>query len=140
MYLFILQFDLQDHQVSLPPLLFFFFLYKKFFICKTQKQHTLLTIQLSYTTNITITLLSGRNLHYITILTLLRIRYDTYSTYNTTQNIFIDKIILSSVSTYLKFYLDRKSHIQIFQHYNGTSGSFVHRQNRGYVPPFCIYI
>ena len=34
---------------------------------------------------------------------ILRIRYDTYSTYNTAHNIFIDKIILSSVSTYLKF-------------------------------------
>ena len=88
------------------------------------------------TTNITITLLSGRCLHYITILTL----YLEYGTIITTHYIFIDKIILSSVSIYLKFYLDEKSHIQIFQYYNGTSGSFVHQQNRGYVPPFCIYI
>ena len=33
---------------------------------------------------------------------------------------FIDKIIFSSVSTYLKFYRDEKRHEQIFQYCNET--------------------
>jgi len=96
----------------------FFFIQEVFYLRNTKQyilliylQHTTYYfIQLSYTTNITITLLSGRYLHYITILTctLLSIRYDTYSSYNTTHYIFIDKIILSSVSTYLNFTLMRK--------------------------------
>ena len=51
---------------------FFFFFFFFFLICKTQKLLTLLTIQISYTTNLTITLLSRYNLHYL--------HYNTYST------------------------------------------------------------
>ena len=56
-------------------------------------------------------------LHYNTY-----IKYDTILTLFTIQNStsFIDRIIFSSVPTYLKFYLAEQNHMQIFQYYNET--------------------
>ena len=71
-----------------------------------------------YTTDITITLLSGQYLHCLHYNTC--IEYGIILKLLTIQNItsFIDRIIFSSVSTYLKFYPDEQSHMQIFQYYN----------------------
>ena len=48
------------------------FIIKKIFYLQNTRVHTLLTIQLSYTTDSTITLPSGQYLHYL--------HYNTYST------------------------------------------------------------
>ena len=108
-----------------------FSLWKNFYL-----QHT-------STTYITYSTALLRHWHYNNstfkaILTLLTLQYLLYLEYGTILNLlkiqhntsFLNKIIFSSVSIYLKFYLDEKSHMQIFQYYNETLGSFVRQQNQ----------